>query len=263
MNIAKKIEESRKYKPLYKGTIERIVDNAVTKYGEKNAEKEARNMLHQIWDAYYGIRPNLKKALTRLKGDLKEGKNEKEAIKKILALHSSTNERLEVLDRFYKDIFEITGVPNSIIDCACGLNPLTVFWMNLPKETIYQAFDIDEEEVSFLKKAFTVLKPIPVPKVQVGDVINKNEFPKADVTFFLKTYPVLEIQEKGAGLAAIEKQKCKYVIVSFPTKSIGGKEKGMTDFYTKQFEAVAQSKKWEYKKLQFPTELVFVILWSG
>ena len=113
------------------------------------------------------------------------------------------------------------------------------------------------------KKAFKVLKPIPVPKVQVGDVINKNEFPKADVTFFLKTYPVLEIQEKGAGLAAIEKQKCKYVIVSFPTKSIGGKEKGMTDFYTKQFEAVAQSKKWEYKKLQFPTELVFVILWSG
>jgi len=71
------------------------------------------------------------------------------------------------------------------------------------------------------------------------------------------------MQEKGAGITAIEKQKCKYAVVSFPTKTISGKEKGMTDFYTKQFEIAAQSKKWEYKKLHFPTELVFVILWSG
>ena len=48
----------------------------------------------------------------------------KSACRDILTLHSSTRERLPILDRFYRAVFEITGQPASILDLGCGLNPL-------------------------------------------------------------------------------------------------------------------------------------------
>ena len=150
--IKKRIKESKKYRPVYEKTINRIARYAMGKYGEKDAEKETRNTIHQIWGAYYGIRPNFKKVLEKFKKEWRERNDKKETLKTLLKLHSSTNERIKTLGEFYKEIFKITGIPDSIIDHACGLNPLAIFWMNLPKETQYYAFDIDEEEVMFLKR---------------------------------------------------------------------------------------------------------------
>ena len=58
-----------------------------------------------------------------IKADINTGKTAKEAVLPALQLQSSVRERIPVLPDFYQKIFEITGVPNSIIDYACGLNP--------------------------------------------------------------------------------------------------------------------------------------------
>ena len=239
--ILNKIAASKKYRSLYRKTIEHVV-------GQTRTEKEARNLLHQIWNVYWNKRPDFRKLLIKLKT---------EGVLPILEIHSSTKERLPILDSFYKKIFTLTGTPSSIIDHACGLNPLTISWMNLPEDTAYKAFDIDTEEVIFLNSALQELG-IKKAKVNVGDILT-DDFPYADIVFMLKLLPCLEHQKKGVSLEVLRRQKCKFLVVSFPIKSIGGSERGMEKFYEKQFLDLIKDENWQCHKLLFDTELVFII----
>ncbi|MBU4466894.1 hypothetical protein KKF47_02420, partial [Patescibacteria group bacterium] len=172
-------------------------------------------------------------------------------------LQSSTNERIAILDDFYKKIFNVIGSPKTIVDIGSGLNPLTFFWMNLSKNTEYHAFDIDKDQAWFLKSFFDLFKVKQV-KIDLGDALI-DKFPKSDVTFFLKVIPLLERQEKGSTLKILKKQNSKFLVISFPTKSISGKQKGMVDFYSKQFQDLVKDQPWKTEKLLFESELVFII----
>ena len=147
-------------------------------------------------------------------------------------------------------IFEITGVPSLIIDHACGLNPLTLPWMNLPSTTKYSAYDIDEEEIEFLRSNGI--------DANLGDLLC-DTFIYADVVFMLKLLPCLEHQKKNCSLEILKKQKCKFIVVSFPIKSISGKEKGMVDFYRNSFMNMVKSENWKVEELLFDSELVFIV----
>ncbi len=259
-SIAGKILYSRKYHSLYPKTVNRIVENCLSKYPSKIAEKEARNLLHQVWSAYYfGYfgRPKFNKILSAIKRDIGHGMAVKDALMPVLELHSSTRERKPIIDLFYKEIFRITGCPQSIADYACGLNPLTIPWMGLPENAQYSAYDIDTEEVGFLNDIFLLLK-IRKAKATAGDLfIDPPQ--KADVVFMFKVLPLLEKQQRGSAIEIMAKQKCRCLVVSFPTKSISGKEKGMVGFYSEQFEKSAKIAGWHFEKLLFPQEIVFVL----
>jgi 16S rRNA (guanine(1405)-N(7))-methyltransferase len=253
--IIQKISQSKKYKALYEKTIERVVRDCLTRYPEKEAEKRAKNLLHQIWGAYFQNRPHFQKLLVNFKQEIENGKNVKEAVRPLLQLQSSIRERAPILDDFYRKIFSITGVPDSIIDHACGLNPLTYFW--LPKGIKYFGFDIDKDQAEFLKSVFKILN-IDRVKIDLGDILT-DKFPQADIVFLLKLLPLLEHQQKGSSLEVLKKQRCKYLVVSFPTKTVSGKEKGMIDFYSKQFQDLIRNELWQTEKILFPTELIFIV----
>lgn len=225
--IVENIKNSKKYKSVYIKTIERIVTDCIKRFGDKRAEKEAKNLLHQVWGAFYKNNSNF-----------------------TLESHSSANERVNILPEFYKKIFEITGIPNSIIDHACGLNPLSIPHMNLPASCTYKAFDIDQKEIEFLRSVGI--------DANLGDLLC-DSFEYADVVFMLKLLPCLEHQKKNCSLDILKNQQCKFLVVSFPIKSIGGKNKGMLEFYRNNFKNMIKSENWEVKELLFDTELVFVI----
>ena len=263
--IIKKIASSRKYQGLYHKTIERIVKDYLKKYPEKAVEKKARQLLHQIWDIFYPTRPDFKKLLEKFKETAKivggptshklDTRGVKETVLPILKLHASTKERIPILNDFYQKIFEITGKPKTIVDLASGLNPLTYFW--LPQGIKYYGYDIDQEQAQFLTAIFKLLKVNRV-KIGLGDIF-VDRSPKADIVFLLKLLPLLEHQKKGSSLVTLEKQDAKWLVVSFPTKSLGGKPKNMIDFYSKQFQDLIRNQPWQTEKILFPTELVFVI----
>jgi 16S rRNA (guanine(1405)-N(7))-methyltransferase len=255
--IVEKIKNSKKYKTVYIKTIQRIVADCFARFGEKRAEKEAKNLLHQVWGAFYETRPDFDKIYTKLDLEIKSKNNLRNIILPILKLQSSVEERITILEQFYKKIFEITGMPNSIIDQACAINPLTIPWINLPSTTIYKAYDIDSEEIEFLNSVFQLLE-IKNAKAELKDTLS-DEFEYADVVFMLKLLPCLEHQKKNCSLDILKKQKCKFLVVSFPIKSIGGKEKGMYEFYGNNFRNMVMSENWEIRELVFETELVFVI----
>ncbi len=253
--IIDKILQSKKYKYLYQPTIKRIIKDVLNRFPEKEAEKEVKRKLHQIWGAYFK-RPNFKKLLKRIEEDLKKGKDIKEIISPILKLQTSTNERISILNNFYQKIFSITGIPEKITEPACGLNALTYFWMNPSIQ--YIGFDVDKEEIDFLNQIFKLFKVDNKAKVKLGDILF-DKIEKSDISLFLKVLPLLEHQQKGCSLDILRKCPSKYLIVSYPTKSISGKEKGMVNFYEKEFLNLIKNEDWKTEKILFETELVFVV----
>ena len=255
--VIQNILKSRKYRALYPPTVERVVGECLKRYGVARTEEEARTVLHQIWGSYYGVRPDFKKLWKNFEVEVAAGRRE-EAIDMVLRLHSSSAERLPIFEEFYKKIFAITGMPNSIVDHGCCLDPVAYGRLGMQSRTSYQAFDIDIEEVEFLKKACQLLGYGAAVKVAAGDAITDEPVP-ADVVFMLKLLPVLEQQQKGSAKEVLMKQKCKWLVVSYPVASLSGKEKGMTEFYTKQFNELTAGLDWKIERLLFSTELVFVI----
>jgi len=254
--LINKVLLSKKYKTLYRPTVQRIVEDTISRYSENQVEKAAKRKLHQIWGAYF-VRPNFNKLLTRIDDDLKKGVDAKEILLSILRLQTSTNERVTILNDFYPQIFSITGYPKTITEPACGLNALTYFWVN--SNIQYIGFDVDQEIIDFINSVFKLFGVHQRARVELGDVLADDFSRTSYMVLLLKVLPLLEHQKRGCSIEVLRKMQGKHIVVSFPIRSISGKERGMIDFYSKQFIDMVKTEPWKIEKLVFETELVFCI----
>jgi len=84
---------SPKYRGVYRGAVERVYREMLRRHRPRDAEKAARAELHRITGAF--LTPNdLKKARALLQ-DYVSG--DRDALTRVLALHASTRERLDVM----------------------------------------------------------------------------------------------------------------------------------------------------------------------
>lgn len=180
-------------------------------------------------------------------------------IKEILATHSSTKERALIYEKWYKQIFAITGKPKKILDLGCGLNPFSYHFMKL-KELEYHAYDISSEEIEFIKKYFTILEKKNGSfkgKAEVKDIIH-DILPKVDICFLLKMTDVLD---RGKGHKTtenlLEKIPARYIIISFATRTMSGKK--MTAPRRNWVEWLCHRKEYAYEIIEFPNEIFYVI----
>jgi len=179
------------------------------------------------------------------------------ACRSALACHASTRERLPILDRFYAEIFAITGRPGRVLDLACGLHPLGLPWMGLAPDATYTAYDIDARSIAFLNRFFA--GAAINSRAILQDILCQPPDEPADVAFLLKTLPCLERQERGASGRLLGTLRARHVVVSFPVASLGGRGKGMRENYERDFTQMAKGAPWQIERLEFPTELVFVV----
>lgn len=254
--LVSRVLQSKKYRTLYRPTVQRIVEDIIPRYPENQVEKAVKRKLHQIWGAYFA-RPNFIKLLAQIEESLKDGVDIKEVLLPILELQTSTNERITILNNFYPKIFSITDSPKTVTEPACGLNALTYFWMG--PNIQYTGFDVDQGQIDFINNIFRLANVHKRAKVELGDVLADNFNRASDVVLLLKVLPLLERQQKGCSIKVLKKMQGKHIVASFPTRSISGKDKGMLDFYTRQFMDTVNSESWEIKKIVFETELVFCI----
>jgi 16S rRNA (guanine(1405)-N(7))-methyltransferase len=174
-----------------------------------------------------------------------------------MGYHSSTRERLPILEQFYSTILANLPPINSVIDVACGLHPLAIPWMPLSEHTLYYTYDIYEDMIGFLNDCMTLM---PVQGYgKTDDVIHYCPTQKVDVAFILKAIPCLEQVDKTAGLRLLETLNADHLVVSFPAHSLGGKSKDMAANYETKFYEQVANKPWSIQRFVFPGELVFLV----
>jgi 16S rRNA (guanine(1405)-N(7))-methyltransferase len=257
--VVSAVASSKKYRAICEDTIRRIARRELAHHGSvKAATKATKRRLHQIYGAFEQDL-DYEAAYRGLESAYGTGSAARiqEACRQILDQHSSTRERLPILDRFYPAILSVTGQPAAILDLGCGLNPLALPWMDLPAAARYIALDIDAARIAFLNRYLALAGLESLARCQ--DLLAHPPDDLADVAFLLKMSPSLERQEPGATPRLIERLRAPSIVVSFAVKSLGGREKGMVEHYQRQFSEWIEERGWPVDELVFETELVFVV----
>jgi 16S rRNA (guanine(1405)-N(7))-methyltransferase len=257
--IVSAVTSSKKYRAVCADTVRAIAEREMQHHGDlKSAIKATKRRLHQVYGAFGGA-SDYEAAYEALAAAYAGGAEAeiRAACRQVLERHSSTRERLPILDRFYPAIWQVTGQPASVLDLGCGLHPLALPWMDLAPETRYIALDVDAERTEFLNRYLALAGLEPLARCQ--DVVVEPPRDRADVALLLKMSPTLERLATGATLDLIGQLNCPWVVVSFAIKSLGGREKGMLAHYHSQFMAWVEGHDWAVERLDFESELVFVV----
>lgn len=251
---------SAKYRDISPDLVKRIGAQELSiRRNLKEAIKATRSKLHQIGGAYivrredYSMWSEELRQATQL-GSLDEIRG---VCRSIMKYHASTRERLPLLDQFYSTILADLPPVQSVLDLACGLHPLAIPWMPLAAGARYYTYDIYQHMTDFLND---VMSQMPVEgKAQVCDIIQTCPDREVDLAFLLKAIPCLEQVDKQAGYRLLRAIHAKWLVVSFPIHSLGGRRKGMEQYYEAHFHELVGAERWEVKRFTFATELVFVV----
>lgn len=260
--ISQELQVSKKYKYVCEDTLNRIAGWAVERYDAKKAVKAAKNKLHQVYGAYFEkMNPDkIREQMDKLAGT---GSPDETALKTaaltIMKHHTSTAERMPFMEQFYRDLFARIGKPRKILDLACGLNPFSAPWMGLEPGAEYIAIDIDTRLMVAIRTFFKYLEGSYVARCSDILVSLPQEEEEADVVFLLKTLPCLEQQEKGISEKLISSLKTKYMVISFPSKSLTGKAKGMAGHYGRFISGILEKMGLGYFKMEYANEVFYIV----
>jgi 16S rRNA (guanine(1405)-N(7))-methyltransferase len=174
-----------------------------------------------------------------------------------MSLHASTNERLPILDDFYGQILADVLPIRSVVDLACGLNPLAIPWMPLAEDASYTAYDIYGDMIDFVDE---FMARIGVNgRAHLRDIITQPPTVEADLVLLLKSVPCLEQVEKTAVSRLLDHIQARHLLISFPARTLGGHNKGMVATYEARFEELVDGRNWSFQRFQFDTELAFLV----
>jgi len=258
------ILNSRKYRHL--GIPPETVEDLLThelgrSRSQKEAVKETRKKLHNIVATYLGD-PDFAQAENELEKTIHSQDNMavKATCANLLSQHASTRERLPILEEFYRQIFVVTGKPDTILDLACGLNPLSFPWMGLPESVFYYAYDLNRPRLALIHKFFTLLGMSPCGDAR--DILLAPPIEKAQIAFFFKEAHRFEQRQKGCNLAFWQALNVHYLLVSLPTASLSGKH-DLLDQQRRLVYGTIAEQPWKVTEILFDSEIVFCIDKAG
>jgi len=227
---------SPKYRGVYRGAVERVYREMLRRHRPRDAEKAARAELHRITGAF--LTPNdLKKARALLEEYVS---GDKDALTRALSLHASTRERLDIMAELYDRALPSLGNPKTVLDLACGLNPLYLGSLGLTVRGIElqtDAANLVNQWVGALHWDVVVTPGdlaayVPAPGAPAGAAL----LPEADATLLMKLLPLLDKQLPGGGAALLERVMSRRALVTFPTRTLSGRNVGMKQHYETTFE---------------------------
>jgi 16S rRNA (guanine(1405)-N(7))-methyltransferase len=121
----------------------------------------------------------------------------------------------------------------------------------------YTALEADRRVVQILAEFFDRVGVQGC--IRWGDVWDGLGDEEQDVVFLLKMLPCLEQQERGISERLLGTVRAAHVVVSFPVRSLGGRNKGMRDYYTTSFERLLEGLPWEASMLDLGNEIFYVL----
>ncbi|GHO43642.1 hypothetical protein [Ktedonospora formicarum] len=259
-HLVAEVLASSKYRDTSPALVRTIASQEIVKRrGTKDIIKAIKNKLHQVSGAYLPGNEDYQQWHTQLAeaASLNDSEHLKQTCRAIMNSHASTRERLPVLESFYSTLFAEVGPYQSILDVACGLNPLCIPWLpRVPSVPLtYYACDIHERLSDFLNNSFPLLGIQGTAWTQ--DVIQQPPEIEVDIAFIFKTLPCLEQVDKQASQRLLRAIRARHLFVSFPVASLGGRGKGMSANYEAHFQQLVADSPWRIQRYPFATELVF------
>lgn len=250
--------DSSKYRTISVDLVRRIgLRELEGRRNFKESVKATRNKLHQVAGAYLDGRPDYADWTAQLKQTASDPAALRSACLTIMRRHASTRERLSILEPFYATTLANIPPVHSILDVACGLNPLARPSMPLVPDAAYYACDIYSDMIEFLNTFFS-LAGVPGAAF-VCDLISNTPQHEVDLALALKILPPLEQVDKNAGINLLRSLNARYVLVSFPAQSLGGRDKRMAENYEQRFRTLIADEGWNVERFAFPSELAFVV----
>ena len=258
--LAEAVQANRKYANITPSLVQRLCLSALERgLSGKAAVKDVRNKLHQVGGAYFKQTPDYTSAMEQLAGlpNDPHAPEVKAFCQAQMRSHASTAERISILPEFFQTCLTSIAPVTSVLDLACGLNPLAVHWMPLAEGCTYQACDIYLDMLDFVGAFLNHF--LPEGKTFACDLVAGPPQIPAQVAFLLKTIPCLEQVDKQIGLFLLEQIQADHILVSFPAKSLGGRNKGMPGFYRDHFYTLIEGMPWQVQEFSFPTEIAFLV----
>ncbi len=256
--LTQQVLQGAKYREIAPELVRRIGAQELAKRRSlKEAVKATKNKLHQIGAAYQPGRINYEEGLALLRETAVSTPQFRAICHSIMQAHASTRERLLFIDKFYQTILDDLPPIHTVLDLACGLNPLIYPWLPLPPDVQYTAVDIYGDMLDFIQEFFVIAGMNG--RTQQRDIISSPPTEPNDLILLLKTLPCLEQVDKNAAANLINALNGRFLLISYPAQSLGGRSKGMVETYTRQFAQLANGRSWQVQKFEFATELVFLV----
>ena len=203
----------------------------------KEVEKLAKRKLHQAFAAF--LDPTARKrALALLNQAASEPDDERwgSLLDEVLGLHASTSERQGSVAALWEVVRAAAPRVDSILDLGCGLAPASLPHTGLPFDVAYRGVDLD---VDLCRAQQAALRPRwPFVEVVAGEIRSGGPWPAADVVMLCKLLPTLERQQAGAAEALLASLDAGLIVATFPTRSLSGLQRGMTERYAALAERV-------------------------
>jgi 16S rRNA (guanine(1405)-N(7))-methyltransferase len=275
--LVQAVQAGAKYRRIAPNLVRTIAARELAAHRKFDAAvKATRGKLHQIAGVYQASRTDYPGWLALLRSAAAEsGEGEtlrrpavQRACRSILAQHTSTKERLPIIETFFATTLAdvatsplLTAPPFTILDLGCGLNPLALPWMPFAPQTIqYVACDIYEDQAAFLGEALAILGIAGTAlTADLSDPQAVTALPQADLALALKLLPVLEQIERGAALRLLQLLPAGQILVSFPGHSLGGRKRGMPAHYEQIFLEMIAGQPWNIRRFAWREEPAFLI----
>lgn len=222
--IVAALRRTRKYGALDTGVLAWAAREALRRAGgEKNALDFARRKLHEVSGAFLdaAARKRVLRALDQAARE--EGDVWRDLLREALGAHASTAERGADPGALWQAILAHTGPVRSVLDLGCGVHPLTLPWSGLDTDVRYEGWDLDGEVCRAVERALA--RSFSSVRVRPADVLGASRYPAVDLVLLLKLAPTLERQASGALPLLLGRMQAKYVAVSWPRRSLGGRRR--------------------------------------
>ena len=254
-DLLDKLLSSKKYRDLCPDTVRRVWAECEGRYRKaKDVDKAAREALHGITGAF--MTPA---EASQLAYDMQAWFVSKTdlGLERMLSRHASTRERLPLshLDETFDRVFVVTGRPRSVLDLACGINPIYLGARGIPTTGV----DIAGSAVEAVNR-FHEVYGMPVGAA-CADLLCPGSIPRNrfDVALLFKLLPLLERQRTGAAIQVMEAINAEWLVVSYPTRTMGGRNVGMADHYAAWMEGHIPPGRTVAQQIETPGELFYIL----
>ena len=257
--LIEQVNYSPKYAQLAGTLVSRVTREEAKKFRSvQDIIRSSRTRLHQLTGAFLAPKIDYAQWLVNFQSlDRKDLEGRKSTSRSMMRLHASTYERLEVLPDFFQSSLASIKPVRSVLDLACGLNPLSIPWIPLADDFTYFASDVVSPLVYFLWHYFELFGVRG--NASVMDLSYSIPSQPVQLALLMKSLPLMEQIEKGLSQKILDNLNAEHILVTYPLRSLGGRKKGMEETYRFQFDQLVAGRDWKIQEFSFQNEVAFLV----